>query len=46
MQGNHLISGLVRKRGELTGQIEALVSKIAALTDDVRAIDQVMLLPP
>lgn len=44
MEHDHLISGLTRKRGELTGQIDALVSQIAAITDDVRAIDQVMLL--
>lgn len=44
MKGDNLISGLVRRRRELTGQIEALLSRVDAFRDDVRALDQVMLL--
>lgn len=41
---DHAVSALVRRRRELTGEIDALLSRIAAITDDVRALDQVMLL--
>lgn len=44
MKGDVLVRGLVRRRRELTGEIEALVSRIEALRDDVRALDQVLLL--
>lgn len=44
MQDKTVISGLTRRRRELTGEIEELLSRIDALSDDVRALDQVMLL--
>lgn len=44
MAESHIISGLVKKRGEIKGEIEYLTSKINTLKSNLNTIDKAILL--